>query len=131
MLRPTLLDFSRRERQIMDILYRLGRATAAQVLAEMPGRPSYSTVRTQLRVLERKGHVRHEVVGLRYVYSPVVSREKAQQFALRHLVETFFGGSAEDAVAALLTGVGPRIRREGLERLSSLIEKAQRLGVKS
>jgi len=126
MLRPTLVDFSRRERQIMDILYRLGRATAAQVLAELPGRPSYSTVRTQLRVLERKGHVRHEAVGLRYVYSPIVSREKAQEFALRHLVETFFEGSTEKAVAALLAGEGPRIRREGLERLSGLIEKARR-----
>jgi len=129
MLRTTLLDFSRRERQIMDILYRLGRASAAQVLAELPGRPSYSTVRTQLRVLERKGHVRHEAVGPRYVYSPVISREKAQQVALRHVVETFFEGSVEKAVAQLLVLEGLRLRREELERVSRLIERVRRLSL--
>ena len=111
----------------MDILYRLGHASAAQVLAELPGRPSYSTVRTQLRVLERKGHVRHEAVGPRYIYSPVLSREKAQQYALRHLVETFFEGSVEKAVASLLNLEGLRLRREELERMSRLIESLRRL----
>src|ERR687896_2293904 len=93
---------SRRERQIMDILYRRGRATAAEVMEELTGEPSYSTVRTQLRVLEEKGHVRHEEEGLRYVYVPAVARTAARKSALRHLVDTFFEGSTEKAVAALL-----------------------------
>src|SRR3954469_4412148 len=86
---------TRRERQIMDILYRRGRATAGEVMAELSGEPSYSTVRTQLRVLEEKGHVRHEEEGLRYVYSPAVPRRAARKSALRHVVDTFFEGSAE------------------------------------
>src|SRR4026209_2410724 len=93
---------SRRERQIMDILYRRGRAAAGEVMAELPGDPSYSTVRTQLRVLEEKGHVRHEEQGLRYVYAPAVPRHAARKSALRHVVDTFFDGSAEKTVAALL-----------------------------
>src|SRR5436190_19502587 len=97
---------SRRERQIMDILFRRGRATAAEVMEELPGNPSYSTVRTQLRVLEEKGHVRHEEEGLRYVYVPVVARHMARKSSLRHRVETFFDGSAEKAVAALHGGEG-------------------------
>src|SRR5918999_5350757 len=93
---------TRRERQIMDILYRRGRATAAEVMEDLPGDPSYSTVRTQLRVLETKGHVRHEEEGLRYIYTPAVARTAARKSALRHLVDTFFEGSTEKAVAALL-----------------------------
>src|SRR5882724_7012591 len=93
---------SRRERQIMDILYRLGRATANEVMAELPGEPHDSTVRTQLRVLETKGHVRHEEQGLRYIYMAAVPRHAARKSALRHLVETFFEGSTEKTVAALL-----------------------------
>src|ERR687888_967510 len=93
---------SRRERQIMDILYRRGRATAGEVMEELAGDPSYSTVRTQLRVLEDKGHVRHEEQGLRYIYVPAVPRHAARKSALRHLVQTFFDGSAEKTVAALL-----------------------------
>src|SRR5918999_5788416 len=93
---------SRRERQIMDILYRRGRATAGEVMEELSGEPSYSTVRTQLRVLETKGHVRHEEEGLRYIYTPAVARTAARKSALRHLVDTFFEGSTEKAVAALL-----------------------------
>src|SRR5471032_2132754 len=93
---------TRRERQIMDILYRRGRATAAEVMEDLSGDPNYSTVRTQLRVLEEKGHVRHEEEGLRYVYEPAVPRSAARKSAMRHLVETFFDGSAENAVAALL-----------------------------
>src|SRR5882672_8144040 len=93
---------SRRERQIIDILYRRGRATAADVMADLPGDPSYSTVRTQLRVLEEKGHVRHEDDGQRYVYIPALARGTVRRSALKHLVETFFDGSVEQAVAALL-----------------------------
>src|ERR671913_600463 len=86
---------TRRERQIMDILFRRGRATAEEVMRELPGSPSYSTVRTQLRVLEEKGHVHHEEEGRRYVYTPVVARSAARKSALRHVVDTFFDGSVE------------------------------------
>src|SRR5689334_9395945 len=91
---------TRRERQIMDILFRRGQATANEVMADLSGDPSYSTVRTQLRVLEEKGHVKHEEEGLRYVYVPLVSRQVARKSALRHLLDTFFDGSTEKAVAA-------------------------------
>jgi len=100
---------TRRERQIMDILFRRGRATASEVMSELPGEPSDSTVRTQLRVLEDKGHVRHEEEGLRYVYMPAVARHTARKSALRHLIDTFFEGSTEKAVAALLGGEGARL----------------------
>src|SRR5262245_35938495 len=116
---------SRRERQIMDILYRRGRASAAEVMDDLPGEPSYSTVRTQLRVLEEKGHVRHEEQGLRYVYLPAVPRHAARKSALRHLVETFFDGSTEKAVAALLGGDGSRLSDAELDRLAALIVKAK------
>ncbi|MBI4485929.1 MAG: BlaI/MecI/CopY family transcriptional regulator [Acidobacteria bacterium] len=121
---------SRRERQIMDILYRRGRATAAEVMEELPGNPSYSTVRTQLRVLETKGHVRHEEEGLRYVYLPAVPRRAARRSAVRHLVETFFDGSAEKAVAALLGGEAARLSDEELDRIAALIEKARQEGTR-
>ena len=98
---PVSPALSRRERQIMDILYRRGRATAAEVNQDLPGEPHGSTVRTQLRVLEEKGHVRHAEEGLRYVYMPAVPRRAARKSALKHLVDTFFDGSAENAVAAL------------------------------
>src|SRR4051812_31050910 len=104
---PTTL--TRRERQIMDVLYKRGRATAAEVMEDLPGTPHYSTVRTQLRVLEAKGHVSHEAEGLRYVYAPAVPRRAARKSALRHLVETFFDGSAEQVVAAVLGGEGSRL----------------------
>ena len=119
---------SRRERQIMDILFRRGRATAGEVMEELPGSPSSSTVRTQLRVLETKGHVRHEEEGLRYVYLPVVKRQTARKSAVRHLVETFFDGSAEKAVAALLGGEAARLSDEELERIADLIDKARKEG---
>ena len=119
---------SRRERQIMDILFRLGRATASDVMTELPGNPSYSTVRTQLRVLEAKGHVRHEEEGLRYVYMPSLRRQAARKSAVRHLVETFFDGSAEKAVAALLGGEASKLSDEELERIAELIEKARKDG---
>jgi len=118
----------RRERQIMDILFRLGRATANDVMAELPGDPSYSTVRTQLRVLEEKGHVRHEEEGLRYVYIPVVARHTARKSALRHLLDTFFDGSTEKAVAALLGGEATRLSEDELERIEELIAKARKDG---
>jgi len=119
---------SRRERQIMDILYRRGRATAAEVMEDLPGTPSYSTVRTQLRVLEEKGHIRHEEEGLRYVYSPAVPRHAARKSALRHLVETFFDGSAEKVVAAVLGGEGTRVSDAELERIADLVARARKEG---
>lgn len=122
--KPTAL--SRRERQIMDILYKLERASVGQVLAEIAGKRSYSTVRAQLRVLEEKGHVRHEEHGLRYVYVPAVPREVARRSALRHLVETFFDGSTEKVVAALLGGEVTRISTEELDRIAVLISKGRK-----
>jgi predicted transcriptional regulator len=125
---PTHPSLTRRERQIMDVLYRLSRATAADVMAELPGNPNYSTVRTQLRVLEDKGHVRHEEEGLRYVYAPAVPRHAARKSALKHLVETFFDGSAEQVVAAVLGGEASHLSDDDLERIRALIEKARKDG---
>jgi len=124
----THTSLTRRERQIMDVLYRRGRATAAEVMAELTGEPNYSTVRTQLRVLEDKGHVRHEEEGGRYVYAPAVPRHAARKSALKHLVETFFDGSAEQVVAAVLGGEASRLSDEELERVSALIDKARKDG---
>jgi len=112
----------------MDVLYRRGRATAAEVMAELTGEPNYSTVRTQLRVLEDKGHVRHEEEGGRYVYAPAVPRHAARKSALKHLVETFFDGSAEQVVAAVLGGEASRLSDEELDRVSALIDKARKDG---
>src|SRR6476659_4956105 len=98
--KPTHLDLSRRERQIVDILYARGRATAAEVQAALPDPPSYSAVRAMLRILEDKGHVKHEQDGPRYVYLPTVAPERAQKTALRHVLQTFFNGSAEQALSA-------------------------------
>ena len=112
----------------MDVLYRRGRATAAEVMADLPGEPNYSTVRTQLRVLEDKGHVRHDEEGLRYVYAPAVPRHAARKSALKHLVETFFDGSAEQVVAAVLGGEASRLSDEDLDRIGELIEKARKDG---
>jgi predicted transcriptional regulator len=121
---------TRRERQIMDILFRRGRATAAEVMAELPGEPSYSTVRTQLRVLEDKGHARHEEDGVRFIYMPAVARHAARKSALRHLVETFFDGSSEKAVAALLGGEGAKLSDDQLDRIADLIAKARKDGTR-
>src|SRR5947209_4059229 len=109
---------TRRERQIMDILYRRGRATAVEVMDDLSGQPSYSTVRTQLRVLESKGHARHEEEGLRYIYMPALPRRAARKSALRHLVETFFEGSTEKVVGALLGGEGARLSEAELDRIA-------------
>jgi len=124
----THTSLTRRERQIMDVLYRRSRATAAEVMAELTGEPNYSTVRTQLRVLEDKGHVRHEEEGGRYVYAPAVPRHAARKSALKHLVETFFDGSAEQVVAAVLGGEASRLSDEELDRVSALIDKARKDG---
>jgi predicted transcriptional regulator len=123
---PTAL--TRRERQIMDILYRRGRATAGEVMHELSGNPHYSTVRTQLRVLEEKGHVSHEEHGLRYIYVPAVPRRAARKSALRHLVDTFFDGSAEQVVAAVLGGEGSKLTDEELDRIAELVTKAKKEG---
>ena len=121
---PALL--TKRERLIMDTLYKLGRATADEIRAGLDGAPSDSTVRTQLRVLESKGHVRHEEHGLRYVYLPTVPRHSARRSALRHLVDTFFEGSTAKAVAALLGGEGARVSDDDLDRIAQLVEDARR-----
>jgi len=121
---PTPL--SRRERQIMDIIYRMGRATVGEVMGRLTGEPAYSTVRAQLRVLEEKGHLRHEEHGLRYVYLPKVPRHMVRQSALRHVVDTFFEGSAGKAVAALLGKEGFKISADELDRISKLIEEAKK-----
>jgi predicted transcriptional regulator len=124
----THTTLTRRERHIMDVLYRRGRATAAEVMGELPGEPNSSTVRTQLRVLEDKGHVRHDEEAGRYVYAPAVPRHAARRSALKHLVETFFDGSAEQVVAAVLGGEASRLSDEDLERISGLIDKARKDG---
>ena len=116
---------TKRERQIMDRLYRLGRATASEILEGLPGAPSYSTVRTQLRVLEAKGHVRHETQGLRFLYMPTVPRHAARRSALKHLVETFFDGSNAKVVAALLGGEASKVTDEDLDRILELVRTAR------
>jgi len=117
---------TKRERQIMDAMYRLGRATAVEILEALPAAPSYSTVRTQLRVLEAKGHVRHEELGLRYVYSPTVPRHAARKSALKHLVETFFEGSSAKVVSALLGGDGAGVSDEELARIAEAVNNARK-----
>jgi len=112
----------------MDVLYRAGRATAGEVMKALPGSPSSSTVRTQLRVLEEKGHVRHEEHGLRFVYMPEVPRHAARKSALRHLVDTFFDGSAEKVVAAVLGGEGARLSEDELDRIAALLARARKDG---
>lgn len=121
---------SRRERQIMDILFRRGRASAADVMTDLDDETTYSTVRTQLRVLEQKGHVRHEQEGVKFVYTPVVKRQTARKSALRHVVETFFDGSPEKAVAALLGGEAAKLSDEELDRIAELIAKAKKEDVR-
>jgi len=122
---PTHLTLTKRERQIMDILYRRGRATAGEVMEDLSGEPNYSTVRTQLRVLEEKGHVTHQEEGLRYVYTPAVPRSSARKSALRHLVDTFFEGSPENAVAAILGGEGSKLSDDQLDRIADMVKKSR------
>jgi len=123
-----LRELSRRERQIMDLLYQRGRATAAEVQENLPDPPSYSAVRAMLRVLEDKGHVRHEQDGPRYVYVPRVARDRAKRSALRHVVRTFFDGSKEQLVAALLDDKSTELSKDELDRLAGLIERARKEG---
>lgn len=119
---------SRRERQIMDVLYRMGRATAAEVHQAIPDPPGYSAVRAMLRVLEEKKHIRHEEKDLRYVFIPVVPRDKARRSAVRHLLDTFFDGSPEQAVATLLDVSADKLSQEKFDQLTALIEKAKQEG---
>jgi BlaI family transcriptional regulator, penicillinase repressor len=126
MSKSRLTALSRRERDIMDVLFRLGRATAEDVMREVSGQPSYSTVRTQLRVLEEKGHVRHQEEGRRFVYMPAVARAAARKFALRHVVDTFFEGSVERVVAALLGGEAVRLSDDDLRRIQALVDDAKK-----
>ena len=116
---------SRRERQIMDVIYRVGQATAQDVRDQLPEPPSYSTVRALLRILEDKGHVKHRDDGTRYVYVPTVSRERARASALQQVVRTFFDGSAAAAAAALLDLKDTSVSDDELDRLEKLIEQAR------
>lgn len=119
---------TRREREIMDILYRRGRASAHEVLDELSDPPSYSAVRALLRLLEERGHVKHTEDGPRYVYAPAVARGDARRSALAHVVKTFFAGSVEQAVAALVESPRSKLSREELDRLSDLIDRARQEG---
>jgi predicted transcriptional regulator len=124
------ITLSRRERQIMDVLYRNGRATALEVLESLPDPPSYSAVRALLRVLETKNHIRHEQDGPKYVFLPTVTRDKAKRSAIRHLIQTFFDGSPEQAVATLLDVSSSSLSEKELDRLAEMIEKARKGGRK-
>jgi predicted transcriptional regulator len=128
MKRPPHHELSRRERQIIDILYAQGRATAAEVQAALPDPPGYSAVRAMLRILEDKGHIRHEQDGPRYVYLPTVARDSAKRSAIRHMLRTFFNGSAEQAISALLDDSSTRLSDAELDRLAQLIDQARRSG---
>ena len=119
---------SRRERQIMDILFQRGKSSAAEVREAMPDPPGYSAVRAMLRVLEEKGHVKHQAEGLKYVYVPTLARDKAKRSAVKHLLDTFFKDSPDQAVAALLDVSSARLTRTDLDRMADLIEKARREG---
>lgn len=119
---------SRRERQILEILIERGKASASEVRAAMPDAPSYSAVRTLLRVLEDKGHVKHHAEGLRYVYLPTIGRERAKRTAVKHLLKTYFNGSPEEIVAALLDVSSTRLTHEELDRMAQMIEEAKREG---
>jgi BlaI family transcriptional regulator, penicillinase repressor len=123
-----LEGLSRRERQIMEILYQRGKASASEVRGAMDEAPGYSAVRALLRVLEDKGHVKHQAEGLRYVYVPVVTREKAKRAAVKHVLDTFFNGSPEQIVAALLDVSSPALTRPELDRMAQMIEKARKEG---
>jgi len=124
----TLAGLSRRERQIMEILYQRGSASASDVRDAMPDAPTYSTVRALLRVLEEKGHIEHRNDGLKYVYAPLVKHDKAKRSAVKHLVDTFFQDAPEQVVAALLDVSAKRLTNEELDRMAAMIEKARKEG---
>ena len=119
---------TRREREIMDILHKRERATAHEVMSDLADPPSYSAVRTFLRLLEERGHVRHEQDGPRYVYMPTVERREAQKSAMAHMVDTFFDGSVEEAIAALVGSSRPKLSAEELDRIAALVAKARKEG---
>ena len=123
-----MTGLSRRERQIMEIVYQRGKATASEIRDAMDDAPSYSAVRALLRVLEDQGHVKHETDGLKYVYVPVVNRDKAKRSAVKQLLDTFFSDSPEQIVAALLDVSAKRLTREELDRMTAMIERAKREG---
>jgi predicted transcriptional regulator len=125
---PGAPSLTRREREIMDIVYRRGRATAHEVLADLAEPPSYSAVRALLRLLEERGHVKHALDGTRYVYSPAVPRGDARKSALAHVVRTFFAGSVEHAVASLVESSRTKLSREELDRLGEVIDRAKKEG---
>ena len=125
---PPVHELSRRERQIIDILYTQGRATAAEVQSLLPDPPSYSAVRAMLRILEEKGHVHHEQDGPRYVYLPTIARENAKRSAMRHVLRTFFDGSTAQAISALLDDSSAKLSDAELDRLARMIEHARRTG---
>jgi predicted transcriptional regulator len=116
---------SRRERQIMDVLYERGRATAAEILAALPDPPSYSAIRALIKVLEDKGHVKHQEDGPRYVFTPSVPRSKARRNAVKHLLQTFFDDSAGEAVASLLGASSTKLKPEELDKIEDLIARAR------
>jgi predicted transcriptional regulator len=122
-------SLSRRERQIMDILYQKGKASASDVREGMEDAPSYSAVRAMLRILEQKGHVKHRAEGLKYIYIPVLGRDKAKRSAVKHLLDTFFSNSPEQVMAALLDVSGMHLTRDELDRMAEMIEKAKREGM--
>ena len=119
-------NLSRRERQIMDILFTQGRATAAEVQSALPDPPSYSAVRAMLRILEEKGHIRHQQDGPRYVYAPTVARENAKKSAIHHVLKTFFDGSASQAISTLLDDDASKLSEAELDRLAHMIERARK-----
>ena len=123
-----LAGLSRRERQIMEILYQRGKASASEIREAMEDAPSYSAVRAVLRVLEEKGHVKHQAEELKYVYLPTVNRDKAKRSAVKHLLETFFNDSPKQIVAALLDISSPRLTREELDQMAEMINQARREG---
>ena len=123
-----LSGLSRRERQIMDFLFRRGTASVAEVMAGIPDPPGYSAVRAMLRTLEQKGRVTHEEDGRAYIYKPTLRKDTARRTALAHLLRTFFDGSAEQAVAALMDLKGPKMSDEELDRVAQLVEQAKREG---
>ena len=128
MTKQTHSNLSRRERQIMDIIYKRAQATAMEMMENLPNPPSYSAVRAMLRLLEEKGYLKHQQDGLRYVYLPTLSREKARQSALKQMLQTFFDDSTEDAVATLLDISKSKLSKADLDRLSKLIDKARKEG---
>jgi predicted transcriptional regulator len=128
MAKSPYLDLGRRERQIMDVVYRLGRASVSDVIEQIPDPPSYSSVRAMMGKLEEKGHLAHEADGPRYVYFPVQAREEATRSALRRMLRTFFDGSPSKAVAAVLDVSGRSLTKEELDELAELIEDARRRG---